>query len=148
MMREVIPESVSLGGSSKVQLNIPLKFGWPSLQVEKKSVSKVLDRSYVEMAVDGVAGKISRKEAIAAVAKELGVPAENIGLIGIDGQSGTTRVVAKFHVYGSPESKKKVHPRYLDERMLTKEEREKLKQERKKAAVPAAAAAATPEAKK
>jgi ribosomal protein S24E len=116
------------------------------LPVEKKSVSKVLDRSYVELSLAGKAGKITRKEAIAQVAQELGVPAENVGLIRIDGQSGSTKVLGRFYVYGSAESKKKVHPRYLEERMLTKEEREKLKQERKKAATPAAAAA--PEAKK
>lgn len=115
------------------------------MQVEKKSESKVFDRSYVEMSIDGRAGKISRKEAIAALAQKLGVPAENVGLIRIDGQSGTTKVVGKFYVYGSSEAKSKIHPRYLDERALSREQREKLKQERKKAATPAAAA---PEAKK
>ena len=120
------------------------------MQVEKKSESKVLDRTYVEVSMEGKAGKISRKEAIAAVAQELGVSPESVGLIKIDGQSGTTNLVGEFYVYGSPESKKKIHPKYLDERTLTKEEREKLKQERKKAATPAAAAAAppAPEAKK
>jgi len=114
------------------------------LPVERKSESKVLDRSYVEVSIEGMAGKISRKEAIEMVARELGVPAENVGLVRVDGQSGTRKVIGRFYVYGSPESKKKVHPRYLQERMLTKEEREKLKQERKKAKTPAAAA---PEAK-
>jgi len=115
------------------------------LQLEKKSESKVLDRSLFELSMEGRAGKISRREAVAAVAQELGVPAENIGIIGMDSQSGTTKVVGRFYVYGSPESTKRIHPKYLEERMLTKEEREKLKQERKKAATPAAAA---PEAKK
>ena len=114
------------------------------MPVERKSESKVLDRSYVEVSIEGMAGKISRKEAIEMVARELGVPAENVGLVRVDGQSGTRKVIGRFYVYGSPESKKKVHPRYLQERMLTKEEREKLKQERKKAKTPAAAA---PEAK-
>ena len=114
------------------------------MAVEKKSVSKVLDRSYVEVTLDDRAGKINRKEAVAMVAQEMGVPAENVGLIRMDGQSGTTKVLGKFYVYGSSDSKKKFHPRYLDERMLTKEEREKLKQARKKAA----AAAPAPEAKK
>ena len=118
------------------------------MPAEKKSVSKVLDRSYVEFPMEGKAGRISRKEATAAVAQELGVPVENVGLIRIEGQSGTTGVVGKFYVYGSADSKKKVHPRYLDERMLTKEEREKLKQERKKAATAAPAAAPAQEAKK
>ena len=117
------------------------------MAVEKKSESKVLDRSYVELSVEGKAGKISRKEAIEMVAQKLGVQVENIGLIRVDGQSGTTKVLGRFYVYGSAESKKKVHPRYLQERTLTKEEREKLKQERKKARNPAAAAATAPEAK-
>ena len=114
------------------------------MQVEKKSESKVFDRSYVELSIEGKAGKLTRKEAIASVAQELGVPAENIGLIRMDGKSGTTKVLGKFYLYGSADSKKKVHPKYLDERTLTKEERDKLKQERKKAATPAPA----PEAKK
>jgi ribosomal protein S24E len=115
------------------------------LRLERKTESKLLDRSYVEMTLDGKAGKISRREAVAAVAQEMGVPPENIGLVRLEGQSGTTTVVGKFYVYGSAESKKRVHPKYLEERTFTREEREKLKQERKKAAIPAAAA---PEAKK
>ncbi len=115
------------------------------MQLEKKSESKVLDRSYVEASMDGRAGKITRKEAIAAVAQEMGVPPENVALIRIDGESGSTDVIGRFYVYGSVESKKRIQPRYLEERTLTKEEREKLKQERKKAATPAATA---PEAKK
>ena len=115
------------------------------MPVEKKSESKVLDRTYVELSLEGRAGKVSRSEAIAAVAQELGVPRENVGLVRIDGESGTTKATGRFYVYGSAESKKKVHPKYLEERMLTKEEREKLKQERKKART---AAAPAEEAKK
>jgi ribosomal protein S24E len=116
------------------------------LQVEKRSESKVLDRSYVEVALEAKAGKLTRKEAIATVAQELGVPEENIGLVRIEGRSGTTKLLGKFYVYGSAASKKRVHPKYLEERMLSKDEREKLKQERKKAAT--APAAAPAEAKK
>ena len=108
--------------------------------------SKVLDRSYVEHSFEGKAGKLTRKEAISAVAEKLGVAPETVGLISIDGESGTMNVVGRFYVYGTAESKKRVHPGYLDERTLTKEEREKLKQERKKPKVAAAAPAA--EAKK
>ena len=109
----------------------------------KKSESKVLDRSHYEMRFEGNSAP-GRKEAIAQVAKELGVPEENIGLVKMRGQSGTSVVFGDFYVYGSPESKRKLHPRYLDERSLSNEEREKLKQERKKAAAPQA----KPEAKK
>jgi len=117
------------------------------LPVVKKSESKVLDRSYVELSMEGKAGKMSRKEAIETVAQELGVPVEKVGLVRVDGQSGTKKVLGRFYVYGSAESMKKVHPRYLQERTLSKEEREKLKQERKKARTPAASAAQAPEAK-
>lgn len=114
------------------------------MQAEKKSESKVLDRSYVEVRMEGRAGKLTRKEAIETVAKEMGVSPEAVGLVEIKGKSGTRDVVGKFYVYGSAESRKRLHPGYLSERLLTKEEREKLKQERKKAAAPAPA----PEAKK
>ena len=107
------------------------------MPAEKKSESKVLERAYFEMKLEGAAGKLTRKEAVEALSTELGVSTESLGLISIDGQAGTTSVVGRFYVYGSPESKKRAHPRYLEERMLTHEEREKLKQERKKAATPA-----------
>ena len=113
------------------------------MHVEKKSDSKVLERAYVELRLDGRAGKLTRKDAIAAVAQELGVAPEMVGVVRLDGQAGTTDVLGRFYVYATAESKK-IHPRYLEERILTKEEREKLKQERKKAAAPAPA----PEVKK
>ena len=112
------------------------------MQLMKRSDSKVLERSYVELRLDGRAGKLTRKEAVVAVAKELGVAPENIGVVRLDGQAGTTEVIGRFYVYDSAEAKKRVHPRYLEERVLTKEEREKLKQERKKAAIHAPAAEA------
>ena len=106
------------------------------LQLVKRSDSKILERSYVELRLEGRAGKLTRKEAIVAAAQELGVAPENVGVVRLDGQAGTTDVIGRFYVYGSAEVKKKIHPRYLEERILTKEEREKLKQERKKAAIP------------
>lgn len=112
------------------------------MQAVKGSDSKVLERSYIELRLDGRAGKLTRREAIAAVAQELGVAPENVGVIRLDGRAGTTDVIGRFYVYDSAKAKKRVHPRYLEERILTKGEREKLKQERKKAATPAPAAEA------
>lgn len=114
------------------------------MQVQKKAESKLLDRTYVELSIDGKAGRMTRKEAIAMLAKELNVPEENVGLVRLEEQSGVGTVVGKFYVYGSAASKKRIHPRHLDVRLLSKEEKEKLKQEKKKAAAPAPA----PEAKK
>ena len=108
------------------------------MQIER-SDSKLLERSTAVVKLDGRAGKITRKEAIAAVAKELGIAPERVGVVRLDGHAGTTDVVGTFYIYGSEEAKKKVHPRYLEERVLPKEERAKLKQERKKAATAAPA---------
>ena len=114
------------------------------MQVQKKVESKLLGRQYVELSIDGKAGKLTRKEAISSLAKEMGVNEENIGLIRLEEQSGRASVLGRFYVYESKDAKGRLHPRYLDERSLSKEEREKLKQERKKAKTPAPA----PEAKK
>ncbi len=112
--------------------------------IQKRSESKLLNRSYVEYPIEGMAGKLNRKEAIAMLAKEVNAPPENVGLIRLEEQSGTTRVLGKFYVYGSQDSKKRNHPKHLESRLLTKEEREKLKQAKKKKreAAPAPAAEA------
>ncbi|MBI3859910.1 MAG: hypothetical protein HY296_06725 [Thaumarchaeota archaeon] len=112
------------------------------MQVKLKSESKLLERTYVEMEVEGKAGAISRKDAIAAAAAELNVPAETIGLLRLEQQSGTRNVLGKFYVYRTEEARKRVHPTHLGERTLGNEEREKLRQARKKAASPAPAAEA------
>lgn len=113
------------------------------MQIER-SDSKILERSTVVARLEGRAGKLTRKDAVNTIASELGVPAEKVGIVSLKGQAGTTDIVGTFYVYGSEEVKKRTHPRYLEERVLTKEERDKLKQERKKAAT----AAPAPEAKK
>lgn len=107
------------------------------MQVTKKLESKLLGRQYVELSFGEKAGKLNRKQAVAALSQELGVPEENIGLIRLEEQAGTASVLGKFYVYESKESKARLHPKYLDERALSKEEKEKLKQERKKAKTPA-----------
>jgi ribosomal protein S24E len=114
------------------------------LQVLKKVDSKLLGRQYVEFLLPNVGGKLTRKAAVAELAKELGVPEENVGLIRLEEQSGRTSILGRAHIYATKESKQRLHPGYLEERSLSKEEKEKLRQERKKAKTPAPA----PEAKK
>ena len=112
------------------------------MQVRKKEESKLLGKTYVELLLEGRAGKISRKEAIAAAAEAVGASADSVGIVSLDQQSGTQDVVGRFQVYSSADDMKKLHPGYLSVRLLTKEEKEKLKQDRKKAAAPAPAAEA------
>ncbi len=114
------------------------------MQVRKKVDSKLLDREYVEIVMEGKAGKLTRKDAVSTAAQEMGAQEDTVGLIRLEGQSGTTTVLGRFYVYGSADARKRLHPRHLGERALTKEEREKLKAERKKPKTPPPA----PEAKK
>jgi len=114
------------------------------LQVQKKEESKLLERTYVELIMPSKAGKITRKQAIEAAAAEVGVPTDTVGLVRLEQQSGTMTVVGKFHIYTNQDSKKRTHPEHLNVRTLTKEEREKLRQEKKKAKAPGP----PPEAKK
>jgi ribosomal protein S24E len=102
------------------------------LQVQKKSESKLLGRTYVEVMLPGKAGHITRKDAIAGLAEEMKVGPESVGLVGLWQKSGTTDVVGGFYVYSTQEGAK-IHPKHLKVRTLTKEDREKLKQEKKKA---------------
>jgi ribosomal protein S24E len=112
------------------------------LQVRNKTDSKLLNRSYVEVLFTDKSGKLSRKEAVTLVAETMKVDADRVGLIRLEERSGTTDVLGRFEVYGSAEVKKQLHPRHLQVRLLTKEEREKLKQAKKAAAAPAPAAEA------
>lgn len=112
--------------------------------MQERKESKLLERAYVELEIPGKAGTLSRKEAIAAAAIEFNVAVENVALVRLQQQSGTRDVVGKFYLYEGQDSKKRIHPPHLGERLLTKEERQKLRQDRKKAATPAPA----PEAKK
>lgn len=102
------------------------------MQVKRTAESKLLGRRYVEVIIEGMAGRLSRREAISALAEKLGTSAENVGLVSLEQRAGSTNVLGRFYVYDSTEAKKRLHPSHLEVRTLSKEEREKLKQERKK----------------
>ncbi len=111
------------------------------MDTRKKTQSKLLDRVELEVLIPGKGGKLSRGEAVGMVAEEMKVDRERVGLIRLGQHSGTMDIVGKFAVYGSAQAMKTMHPKHLAVRLMTKEEREKLKQARKKAKT------AAPEAK-
>ncbi len=102
------------------------------VEIKKKEESKILGRVYVEALIKEAAGKITRGRAVEMIASKLNVKKEDVLLISLEPETGRRDVVGKFYVYLKEETKM-LHPRHLRERLLTKEEREKLKQERKKA---------------
>jgi len=118
------------------------------MEIRRKSESKLLDMVELDVLIPAKAGKVPRGEAVEMVAEELKVEKSRVGLISLKQQAGTRDVFGRFRVYGSEDALKKAHPRHLIVRLLTKEEREKLKQERKKAKTQTAAEAAPAKAAK
>ena len=106
------------------------------MEIRKKIESKLLDRVELEVFIPEKAGKLSRSEAVGMVADEMKVGKERVGLITLKQQAGTMDIVGSFGVYGSEEAMRRTHPHHLSVRLMTKEEREKLKQAKKKAKTP------------
>ena len=106
------------------------------MEIRKKTESKLLDRVELEVFIPEKAGKLSRSEAVGMVADEMKVGRERVGLITLKQQAGTRDIVGSFGVYGSEEAMRRTHPHHLSVRLMTKEEREKLKQAKKMAKTP------------
>lgn len=106
------------------------------MEILRKTESRLLGRIELDVSMPDAGGKLSRRDAIAAVAGEMKVEPARVGLVKLKQQYGTRDVVGTFYVYGSEQEMKKLHAGHLAVRALTKEEREKLKQEKKKKAAP------------
>lgn len=108
------------------------------MEIRETKESKLLGRREVLVLFKEKAGALTRRDAVKEVAQEMKVEEKRVGLISLYSQAGTRSLVGRFHVYDSEESMKSLHHDYLSVRLLTKEEREKLKQEKKKAQQPKA----------
>jgi len=108
------------------------------MQVLEKKNSKLLERTEVRVDFGDKAGTLSRKEAVKLIADELRVDQSKVGIVALRTGSGSKNLVGLFHVYQSGDAMKTLHQKYLTVRLLTKEEREALKQAKKKAEQPKA----------
>ncbi len=108
------------------------------MQVLEKTDSKLLGRTELRVNFGDKAGALSRKDAVKLVADELKVDQSKVGLIALRTGSGSRNLVGVFHVYQSDDVMKVLHQKHLALRLLTKEEREALKQAKKKAEQPKA----------
>ncbi|MDG6934651.1 MAG: hypothetical protein JRN68_08110 [Nitrososphaerota archaeon] len=95
----------------------------------------VLERKEASYLFEDSAGKLTRIDAIKAVAGDLNVPEESVVLFSLRGRHGTRDQVASFHVYTDKSAKSQV-PRYVIMRNLPKEERKKIIEEEKKKKAP------------
>ena len=105
--------------------------------MERLVENKLLERKEVVYLFKGMAGKLTKAEAVKAVARELGVPEEKVIPIKLETVFGTRDVKGTFYIYEDIEKAKKQLPEYIFLRMLSKEERKKILEERRKAKVQA-----------
>lgn len=103
------------------------------MQILAKKESKLLGRTEVEALFPAKAGAVNRRDAVKEVAQSMNVDEKRVTLVKLASQSGSRDVVGRFQVYDSEASLKVLSPGYLGVRVLTKEEREALKQAKKKA---------------
>jgi len=103
------------------------------MQILAKKESKLLGRTEVEALFPGSAGGVKRKDAVKEVAQSMNVDEKRVALVKLASQSGSRDLIGKFEVYDSEERLKLLSPDYLSVRVMTKEEREALKQAKKKA---------------
>lgn len=99
--------------------------------------NKLLERKEVVYLFKDMAGKLTRAEAVKAVAKDLGVPEDKIIPIKLKTLFGTRDVKGIFYIYEDLEKAKRQLPEYIFLRMLSREERKKILEERRKARVQA-----------
>ena len=103
------------------------------MQILAKKESKLLGRTEVEALFPAGAGGVKRKDAVKEIAQSMNVDEKRVALVRLHSQSGSRDLVGKFEVYESEARLKLLSPGYLSVRLLTKEEREAMKQAKKKA---------------
>lgn len=103
-----------------------------SLQIVKDSKNELLRRREINCIFNSMAGLIKRKDAVNMLAKSLNVDVEKVCLISLRTRTGTRDVSGIFYIYDNPEDAKKQLPKHIFLRLLSKEEREKLKKIKEK----------------
>ncbi len=110
------------------------------MQILEKKESKLLGRTELDVLFPEKAGALSRRDAVKEVAQSMAVEEGRVALLKLSSGSGSRDLLGTFRVYDSVADLKAVSPRYLGERLMTKEEREAAKQAKKKAQQAAAQA--------
>ncbi|MCX8191425.1 MAG: hypothetical protein N3F06_01295 [Nitrososphaerales archaeon] len=105
--------------------------GLLSIEILSVEENRLLRRKEYVCRFPSAAGLIKRNEAVEALASALKIEKEKVYLIKLSTTSGSRDVIGTFYVYDDEKDAKKHLPRYLFMRMLSKEEREKLKKEKK-----------------
>jgi ribosomal protein S24E len=106
------------------------------MDIIDRKESKLLERIQLKVLFKEKSGVLARKDAVKAIAQEMNVDESSIGLISLKPEAGTRNLIGTFHIYNSEEKMKMIHHKHLSVRLMSKEEREALKQAKKKAEQP------------
>ena len=109
-----------------------------SMEILGRKDSKLLGRTEIRVHFGEVSGALPRTAAIKIVADHLKVDPANVGIVALHSGSGSRNLIGLFHVYDSKDSMKIIQEKYLTVRILSKEQREALKQAKKQAKQPKA----------
>jgi small subunit ribosomal protein S24e len=92
----------------------------------------LMKRIEIEYLFNNMNGKLSRKQAVEQVSKELGKPADRVFPIKLEGKFGSTDVNGLFYAYDDLSVSKLQLKKYHLLRLLPKEERKKIQEEKRK----------------
>lgn len=112
-----------------------------TLETLEDKTNGLLKRREIRCLFKGYAGKLTRKEAVEMVSKELKLDKTFVIPLSLQCETGTNDVYCTFYVYDDEDLAKKHLPKYVFTRLLTEEERKAAKEAEK-----AKSAEAAPEA--
>ena len=108
------------------------------MEILDRKDSKLLGRTEVRVHFGEKSGALTRTDAVKMVADQLKVDPANVGIVALHSGSGSKALFGSFHVYDSKDSMNVLQEKYLNVRLLTKVQREALKQAKKQAKQPKA----------
>ncbi len=95
------------------------------LVVRSNQYNPLMARSEVNCVFEGMSGRISRTNAIAAVSKELKYDAKKVVLVRMIGSTGTSDLNALFYLYEDIKAAHKQLPSHLFSRLMPKVAKDK-----------------------
>ncbi|MEM1994794.1 MAG: hypothetical protein QXW32_04895 [Nitrososphaerales archaeon] len=106
-----------------------------AFEVIEDKENLLLNRREVVCIFPRSAGKITRADAVKAIAQKLNLPEEKIIPINIKSSQGVTDTKVTFYIYKDLEDARRQLPKYIMLRLLPKEERKKIMEQKRKAEV-------------
>ncbi|MEM4297407.1 MAG: hypothetical protein QW815_03450 [Nitrososphaerota archaeon] len=96
-----------------------------ALQIVYDEENKLLRRRELKAVFSQMAGKLTRNDALKAVAEALNIEQDKVYLISLSCKSGTRDLEGIFYVYQKGDDARRQLPPYIFLRMLPPEERKK-----------------------